>query len=142
MSKYKNILVAIDVCGEYQPIIEKAMQIAGDESAISLIHIVEPFYYPENYMGGLDIDFQEKSVEFAKSEIDEVGNKYNIPEDNRHVLVGKPANTLHAFTQDQKNDLIVMGSHGKHGLQLMLGSTSTSVLHGSICDVLAVRVYD
>ena len=37
-------------------------------------------------------------------------------------------------------DLIVVGSHGRHGFALLLGSTSTGVLHGAKCDVLAVRI--
>ena len=37
-------------------------------------------------------------------------------------------------------DLIVVGSHGRHGLALLLGSTANGVLHGATCDVLAVRV--
>jgi universal stress protein A len=37
-------------------------------------------------------------------------------------------------------DLIVMGTHGRHGLGLLLGSTATGVLHGCPCDVLTVRI--
>ena len=37
-------------------------------------------------------------------------------------------------------DLIVVGSHGRHGLALLLGSTANAVLHGAPCDVLAVRL--
>jgi len=37
-------------------------------------------------------------------------------------------------------DLIVVGSHGRHGLSLLLGSTANAVLHGAPCDVLAVRI--
>ena len=37
-------------------------------------------------------------------------------------------------------DLIVIGSHGRHGLALLLGSTANGVLHGAPCDVLAIRV--
>jgi len=33
-----------------------------------------------------------------------------------------------------------MGTHGRHGLGLLLGSTASGVLHGVDCDVLAVRV--
>ena len=37
-------------------------------------------------------------------------------------------------------DLIVVGTHGRHGIGLLLGSTANSVLHGVDRDVLAVRV--
>jgi universal stress protein A len=37
-------------------------------------------------------------------------------------------------------DLVVVGSYGRHGLQLLLGSTANGVLHLAACDVLAVRV--
>jgi len=35
---------------------------------------------------------------------------------------------------------VVIGSHGRHGVQLLLGSTANAV-HGASCDVLAVRMY-
>ena len=41
---------------------------------------------------------------------------------------------------DKRFDLIVVGSHGRHGLALLLGSTANDVLHGAPCDVLAVRL--
>ena len=37
-------------------------------------------------------------------------------------------------------DLIVLGTHGQSGVQLLLGSTASSVLHGIECDLLAVKV--
>jgi universal stress protein A len=46
------------------------------------------------------------------------------------------------MAKDQDIDLIVVGSHGRHGLALIFGSTSNSVLHGATCDVLAVRISD
>ena len=37
-------------------------------------------------------------------------------------------------------DLIICGSHGRHGLSLLLGSTANAVLHHATCDVLAIRI--
>jgi universal stress protein A len=41
---------------------------------------------------------------------------------------------------EQNCDVIVVGSHGRHGLALLLGSTANDLLHGAPCDVLAVRL--
>ncbi len=59
---------------------------------------------------------------------------------DQHVVVGMPDTEIHRFADEHNVDLIVVGSHGRHGFALLLGSTSTGVLHGAQCDVLAVRV--
>ena len=41
---------------------------------------------------------------------------------------------------DWSADLIVIGSHGRSGWKLLLGSTANKVLHGSHCDILTVHV--
>ena len=48
-------------------------------------------------------------------------------------------NQIHSL-EEAGADIIVVGSHGRHGLALLLGSTANGVLHGASCDVLAVRV--
>ncbi|WP_292363901.1 universal stress protein, partial [Methylophaga sp. UBA1464] len=39
-------------------------------------------------------------------------------------------------------DLIVVGSHGRKGIKMLLGSTANAILHHARCDVLAVRLLD
>lgn len=142
MSDYKHILLAVDVCGEYEALVEKALKIKGNDTRLSIIHVVEPVYYPESYVGGLTVDLQKKSIEFAQSELKELVRKHGLGEENQHIEVGSPARLIHQYAENNDVDLVVIGSHGKHGLQLILGSTATGVLHGAKCDVLAVRVYD
>ena len=48
--------------------------------------------------------------------------------------------TAYRVAEEQSCDLIVVGSHGRHGLALLLGSTANDVLHGAPCDVIAVRL--
>lgn len=140
MSAYQKILVALDVCDDNKAIVERACALAGDPARLHLVHFIEPIYYPENYMGGLSVDFQDKSVEFARQELADIAEQAGIPGAQCHVKIGKPSGGVHAFATDQDVDLIVVGSHGKHGLQLLLGSTATAILHGAGCDVLAVRI--
>ena len=53
---------------------------------------------------------------------------------------GRPESELQRAAEAKGADVIVVGSHGRHGLALLLGSTANGVLHGATCDVLAVRV--
>ena len=56
------------------------------------------------------------------------------------LAFGHPRQEIHRVTEEQSCDLIVVGSHGRHGLALLLGSTANDVLHGAPCDVIAVRL--
>jgi universal stress protein A len=56
------------------------------------------------------------------------------------VKIGNPAHEIRDAATELEADLIVVGTHGRHGLGLLLGSTANAVLHGVGCDVLAVRV--
>src|SRR5690606_15629525 len=63
-----------------------------------------------------------------------------LGEERTRVLIGRPETESHRFADENGVDLIVVGSHGRHGLQLLLGSTSSATLHRANCDVLAVRI--
>jgi universal stress protein A len=56
------------------------------------------------------------------------------------VYSGFPADEIRAMAEQLDVDLIIMGTHGRHGLGLLLGSTATGVLHGCPCDVLTIRI--
>ena len=56
------------------------------------------------------------------------------------VRVGTPFLAIVQYSLDQQMDLIVMGTHGRTGLQhVMLGSVAERVLRKSTCPVLTVR---
>ena len=56
-----------------------------------------------------------------------------------HTLHGHPAHEIHHFVKEYNHDLIIAGSHGRHGLDLLLGSTACGLLHGNKTDVLTMR---
>jgi nucleotide-binding universal stress UspA family protein len=56
------------------------------------------------------------------------------------VVDGQPADTIVRFAQERRVDLIVMGTHGRGGLQrMLLGSVAERVLRLAPCPVLAIR---
>ncbi len=61
-------------------------------------------------------------------------------ETNLHVRVGSPGAEILAAAQELGSDVIVMGSHGKRGLEeLLMGSTVEHVTKRAACPVLVVR---
>jgi len=64
----------------------------------------------------------------------------NSEADNVHLLKGRPARMLSAFTREQGIDLVVMGTLGRIGIPgLFIGNTAEDVLRETQTPVLAVK---
>jgi nucleotide-binding universal stress UspA family protein len=59
-----------------------------------------------------------------------------------HVFMeGDPATEITRFARDSAIDLIVMGTHGRTGVdRLLLGSVTEMVMREALCSVLAVKL--
>ncbi|MCK2182410.1 universal stress protein [Halomonas getboli] len=140
-NEYSHVLVAVDLTKDSHKVLERAMQIADRNKAkLSIMHTLEPLGFA--YGGDIPMDLtsiQDQLDEHAKQRLAEIADAH-VAKENQHVVVGMPDTEIHRFADEQNVDLIVVGSHGRHGFALLLGSTSTGVLHGAQCDVLAVRV--
>jgi len=148
MHGYKEIAVAIDLSAESKAIIQRARDVASADSHLHLVYVQEPM--DSVYMGvvpygpvfvGMD-EVETKLQAELRGKLDAFSDSFNIPAANRHYLNGSPAREIHRFVEENAIDLVVLGTHGQKGVQLLLGSTANSVLHGSRCDVLAVRIAD
>ena len=83
---------------------------------------------------------QDELLNNAKAQIKKVANALAIPEQRQWIEFGNPRYDVVRLAEQHQADLIVVGSHGRHGIQLLLGSTANAVLHHAKCDVLAVRL--
>jgi universal stress protein A len=140
MSVYKHILIATDLSDENSPVVAKAVKIAkAFEAKVSLVHVVEPLPgYGYAYVGVADIEGQ--LIEEAKQAILKMAKKHHIPEDQCHVEVGPTELEIFDIVGQEKVDCIVLGSHGRHGLAELLGSTAHAVVHGAPCDVVTLKI--
>ena len=142
MGDYNRILAAIDLSEEAHEVAAKAARLAAvNQAELHLVHVIEPLSFA--YGGDIPIDFstiQEEIQRQAETQLSGLCSKLNIPVEHLHILLGRPENEIHAQAQKLSADLIIVGSHGRHGLALILGSTANGVLHGAKCDVLAMRV--
>ena len=148
MSGYSKIAVAIDLSSESGAIMKRAVDVSAPDSEIHLLYVQEPM--DSVYMGvvpygpvfvGMD-EVEENLRSELQQKLDDIGEKFGVPADNRHFLNGTPAREIHRFAEEREVELIVLGTHGQKGVQLLLGATANSVLHGSDCDVLAVRIFE
>jgi len=135
-------VLAVDLTDESNAVAEKAVALVkrfGCE--LHLVHVIEPLSLA--YGGDVPMDLssvQEQIQDQARSHLSEFAKKLDLPQDHQHLIFGRPESEIQRLADDEEADLIVVGSHGRHGLALLLGSTANGVLHGAACDVLAVRV--
>ncbi|MGX2039439.1 universal stress protein [Methylocaldum sp. MU1018] len=141
---YRQILLAADFSEHGEQVVRRAHELAERYGArLDIIHVVESMPIMDSSYGPIvpfDIDLTDQMVGAARKRLAEIADRLAIPQDRRWVEIGSPKVEIIRIAKEQQADLIVIGSHGRHGIGLLLGSTAASVIHHAECDVLAVRL--
>lgn len=142
MNAYMHILVGLDLSTDCNKILTKANNLAKTNAAnITVAHVFEPLALA--YGGDLPIDLAETqhSIETqAKKRMKDLCEPFGIPTSHQLICIGLTAPELHNLAEEKQADLIVVGSHGRHGLAALFGNTANGVIRGAKCDVLAIRI--
>lgn len=146
LSAYRHILVAQDFSSHSSMALSRAVELAGLYGArVSLIHAVESAPYvgdsldmgtilPPAFMEADQIVFDHAVAKLAEN-----GESLDLADVQTAVLWGTPKSTILSYAEAQNADLIVVGSHGRHGLARRLGSTASALAHSAGCDVMVVK---
>lgn len=144
MTGYKHILVAADlIIADDNPVIQKAKEIQKKtDASLSIVHAIE---YPPSYGDAYEVptvgDWQDELEDSAKDRLKKLSDEIGVSDENRFLRIGQPKYQILEVADEIQADLIVVGSHARHGLGLLLlGSTANAIIHHAKCDVLAVRV--
>ncbi len=143
MNCYQHILLAVDFMPGVEKICRRAKELASCCGArLSVIHVVEPIVMAPPYEGmpSLPVDFEDQMLNSARDSLEKLMEKEGLEDANWTVEIGAVKWTIIEHAEQWEVDLIVIGSHGRHGLSRLLGSTANAVLHSAPCDVLAVHV--
>ena len=142
---YDHILIAVDLSPEARQLCERGQeQAAAGQPRISLMHVVEPilalppYELPSAYPEGLE----ESMVEHAEQRLQDLAREFSLSEWDLHVGIGATKSVILEYAETKQVDLIIVGSHGRHGVKALLGSTANAIIHHAACDVLAVRISD
>ena len=146
MESYKNILLAVDFFEHCEAVANRAKDLAIKYQAqLSIIHVVDSLPITDAGYGTdipFNMDLTAELMAGAKIRLAKLAEKLAVPEERLWLEMGSPKAEIVRVAEENKVDLIIIGSHGRHGLALLLGSTANGVLHHAGCDVLAVRLQD
>ena len=146
---YRKALVAIELGSEpARQVLERASAFARDSlagpEALWVVHVVEPQYvqysFDPTFTGSLTRALEDEAIAAAARRVAELCEPFRIPEPRQTVVLGRPAERIHALARSGGFDLVIVGSHGHEGLRAILGSTATATLHPAPVDVMTVRV--
>ena len=143
MENYRHVLLAADFQEESRVVTERARDVANRHDAVlSLLHVVEsmPVEPGNELMIPPTVSVESELLANAERRLKELGEELGVPPERRQVRVGQTKREILDYAVEEGVDLIVVGSHGRHGLALLLGSTANALLHGAHCDLLAVRI--
>lgn len=144
---YKNLLIAIDLeeAAAIQAI-ETARAVADDDASLHVLHIVEPQYvqygFDPTFSGTVTRSLEQEALAASTKWVAKLCESLALPADAQTVEFGHPASEIRRQAESRTCDAIVIASHGRHGWQLLLGSTANAVLHGTPTDVVVCRVPD
>ncbi|HEY8157985.1 MAG TPA: universal stress protein [Methylobacter sp.] len=146
MDAYQHILLAVDYSEHDDRVALRAKDLAKKHQAkLSIIHVLDNIPMPDTGYGtviSLTEDSGYELLEAEKARLMQIGDQLDIASANRWMIWGTPKQEIVRLAEQESVDLIVVGSHGRYGLSLLLGSTANSILHHAGCDVMTIRLLD
>jgi nucleotide-binding universal stress UspA family protein len=144
--KLRKLLVPTDFSESARHALTYGTSFAREYGAeLTLLHVVENLtvgYASDLFPVPMAEVFQEISG-YAKTELSKLARVAREKDVAvvEQVVQGKPSAEIIRFAQEQKIDMIVLGTHGKGMLdQALFGSTTERVVRRAPCPVLTVRL--
>jgi len=147
IADYKKLLLATDFSEHSEAAALRAMDIARRNNAsLILFHVVEvdaPQVVPAEWVEKKRNEGEESFwVYDAKKRLAEFASRMHASEATQVVCSGlfSPKRDILKYANENDIDLIIMGTHGRYALEVIMGSTAVGVVHRAKCDVLTVRI--
>ncbi|WP_207262812.1 universal stress protein [Desulfovibrio sp. Huiquan2017] len=144
MAEIKKVLCAVDF-SDYSPLVaEYASMMAKCSGAQVLVLYVAPslsqyvgFHVPpssiESFVGEIVTGAEDTMNAFVKENFSDLSVEGK-------VVTGYPAEEILAISEAEKCDMVVMGTHGRKGIdRILFGSVAEKVVKSSKAPVLTIR---
>lgn len=145
MKPFSKILTAIDFSENAECAFDYALTLATQFNAeLTIIHVInEPvdlrgFYVPHISFEQLEKEIEESAVKMMETFCSE--RLKNFTNYKTAIVTGIPYEEITAIAAKTEASLIVIGTHGRTGLdRILFGSTAERVVRSASCPVLTVR---
>lgn len=144
MALYDRILVPTDGSPEGERAVTHAMELARIHDAeVHTLYVINTASYAglpmETTWEGID-DLLRSDAKAAVTGVEEIADRYDMSVTTA-VSEGSPSREIIRYAEENDCDLIVMGTHGRGGIdRLLLGSVTEKVVRSSVVPVVTVRV--
>jgi nucleotide-binding universal stress UspA family protein len=142
---WKRICCPIDFSDASRAALEVAADLARrNAGTLQLLHAypIPGYTFPDGSVIASPVMMQELA-EGAQRHLDEwraEALKLGAPAVEVATAIGEPAREIVAFAAQQEVDLLVLGTHGRTGLEhALMGSVAERVVRKARCPVLTVR---
>ena len=137
---YKKILIGYDGSKFSDAALNEGLRLAKEsDGQITVVCAVEKNYEMEAMAPELDRKFEEKADEDLR-QAEAIVKRAGVTYKRVEVTADSPYKAIVTAAQNQKSDLIVVGTHGRTGLmRLLMGSTAERVIGHAPCNVLIVH---
>ncbi|MDA0833019.1 MAG: universal stress protein [Planctomycetota bacterium] len=138
----KTVVVPVDFSADSANTIAVALELAGATENVHLLHVMFPLETasPAVIWGNIDEKTRKNHVQ---QEFDKLIMTRNLAGAHVAIEVGDPGLEIADYAERHKADLIVIPSHGYHGVKrVILGSVTERVLRHAKCPVLVLRTHN
>ncbi len=145
MKEIKKILFPIDFAENYDSLLPWVSTFVDKFAATLYVLFVTPdlssystFYVPHANIQS----FQEEAMVAANKKMAAAVKEHfrKFPKLESLVLAGEPAPQILELAQKEKIDLIIMGAHGRRGLErVFFGSVADKVVTSAHCPVMTIH---
>ena len=139
---YRNILIPTDGSEGAERAIDRGLELAETYGAtVHALYVVQPVHTAE-YTGDQILNALRAEGERATAAVADRGKEREIPVET-DVRTGTPHREILEYADEHDADLVVMGTHGRTGLdRYLLGSVTEKIVRLSPVPVLTVSLRD
>jgi len=141
---FKQILVAYDSSSFSNRAFKKALDIAEPKSHITILTVITGIYQPSiGFSMKFNKDLLDKENKILKkifSKLQDTAKKKDVNLSLKIIQDHSVSNAIIKYVNSHKYDLIVIGSHGRTGLnRIILGSVANTVVQQADIPVMVVK---